>query len=143
MRLEADDMKQSIFINLPVRDLDASKAFFASLGYTLNPQFTNELAACIVISEEIYVMLLTHDFFKTFTPYAICDTSKYTQVLNALNCENRQAVDDIVSKAISAGGKIYKEPQDHGFMYGHGFQDLDGHIWEYFYMDPNHVHKNT
>ena len=135
-------MATKIFVNLPVKNLPNSMTFFKSLGYTFNPQFTDETAACMVISEDIYAMLLTHAKFKAFTPKAICDATQSTEVLVCLSCENRAQVDDFVRKAVAAGGSTYNQPQDYGFMYGHGFQDLDGHIWELMYMDPSAVKKS-
>ena len=128
-------MRTQIFINLPVKNLEASKEFYTALGYTINEQFTNEQAACIVISEEIFVMILTHEFFKGFTGKAIADATNTTEVLNCLSAESRDAVDELVRKAVAAGGTAPRQPQDHGWMYGHGFEDLDGHIWEVGYMD--------
>ena len=132
-------MATKIFVNLPVRDLPKSMAFFAALGYSFNKQYTDETAACLVISEDIYAMLLTHAKFGEFTPKAICDATTTTEVLVCLSCDSRGLVDEIVGKAVAAGGTTYKAPMDYGFMYGHGFQDLDGHIWEYMWMDPNAV----
>jgi uncharacterized protein len=132
-------MTQKIFVNLPVKDLERSKAFFASLGFTFNPQFTNEQAASMIVSDDIYVMLLTENFFKTFTQKAVADATKSTEVLVCLSCESRTKVDEFVAKAIVAGGTSPRAPQDHGFMYGHGFEDLDGHIWELIYMEPGGV----
>ena len=134
-------MAAKIFVNLPVRMLEKSINFFTKLGYKFNPQFTDETAACMIVSEDIFVMLLTEEKFKTFTPKAICDAKKSTEVLMGLSCESRKEVDDMVRKAVFAGGTTYQEPQDHGFMYGHGYQDLDGHIWELFYMDPTAIKK--
>jgi uncharacterized protein len=134
-------MSTNIFVNLPVKDLDHSKAFFSKLGYSFNAQFTDENAACMVVSESIYVMLLTREFFQTFTPKEICDATKSTEVLVCLSSENRAEVDEMVGKAVAAGGTTYKEPQDHGFMYQHGFQDLDGHIWEIVFMEPSAVNQ--
>ena len=130
-------MNTQIFVNLPVKDLDKSIEFFTQLGYTFNPQFTDEIATCMIVSDTIFVMLLTEEKFKTFTPKAICDATKSTEVLACLSCESRANVDDMVRKALAAGGSTYNDPQDHGFMYAHGYQDLDGHIWELVYMDPN------
>jgi uncharacterized protein len=127
-------MDTKIFVNLPVADLPRSLAFFKALGYSHNPQFTDETAACIVISESIHVMVLTHDKFRMFTPKAICDTSKETEVLLCLSCESRQQVEDLVRKAVAAGGSTYAEPKDYGFMYQHSFADPDGHQWELVYM---------
>ena len=132
-------MATKIFVNLPVSDLKKSMEFFSRLGYTFNKQFTDETAACMVISDDIYAMLLTHAKFKEFTPKAICDATKNTEVLVCLSCESRKHVDEIVGKALAAGGSTYKAAMDYGFMYGHGFQDLDGHIWEHMWMDPNFV----
>ncbi len=132
---------QMIFVNLPVRDLARSQRFFEALGFGFNPQFTDETAACMVISETIFAMLLTHEKFATFTPKkaAICDAKQSTEVLIALSRENRAAVDAIVKKAVAAGGTTFSDPQDHGFMYAHAFQDLDGHVWEVMWMDPSAV----
>jgi len=127
-------MARKMFVNLPVKDLKKSIGFFTKLGFTFNPQFSDETATCMIVSEDIFVMLLTHDKFKSFTPKAICDATKSTEVLVCLSCESRENVDDMVRQAVDAGGTTYNQPQDHGFMYGHGFQDLDGHIWELIYM---------
>lgn len=132
-------MATKIFVNLPVKDLKASIGFFTKLGYTFNPQFTDETATCMIISEDIYAMLLTHEKFKVFTPKEICDATKSTEVLVCLSCESREQVDDMVQKAVEAGGTTYNKPQDHGFMYGHGYQDLDGHLWELVWMDPQAI----
>lgn len=128
-------MATKIFVNLPVKSLDRSVQFFTKLGYTFNSQFTDETATCMIVAEDIFVMLLTEAKFQTFTPKAICDATKSTEVLVCLSCESRAQVDELVRKAVAAGGTTYNEPQDHGFMYAHGFQDLDGHIWELIYMD--------
>ena len=128
-------MNKQIFVNLPVKDLDKSVAFFTALGYTFNPQFTDDNATCMIISENsIYAMLLTETFFKTFTDKPIINAKEMTEVLTCLSCESREEVDDLVAKALAAGGKAPRAPQDHGFMYAHGFEDLDGHIWELAYM---------
>ena len=132
-------MATKIFVNLPVKNLNKSVEFFTKLGFNFNAQFTDETATCMIVGEDISVMLLTHAKFKTFTPREICDATKSTEVLVCLSSESREKVDEIVSKAVAAGGSTYKEPQDHGFMYGHGFQDLDGHIWEFIYMEPSAV----
>ncbi len=129
-------MATKIFVNLPVKNLNRSVELFTKLGYTFNPQFTDEAATCMIVAEDIFVMLLTEEKFKTFTPKEICDATKCTEVLVCLSCESREKVDDRVHKAVAAGGTTYKDPQDYGFMYGHGFQDLDGHIWELIYMEP-------
>jgi predicted lactoylglutathione lyase len=134
-------MAMKIFVNLPVNDLNKSIEFFTKLGFTFNPQFTDETATCMIVSEDIFVMLLTHAKFKTFTPKAICDATKSTEVLVCLTAESRDHVNDMVRKAVAAGGATYNEPQDHGFMYGHGFQDLDSHIWELVYMESSAVNQ--
>ncbi|MCM2251142.1 MAG: VOC family protein [Ramlibacter sp.] len=130
-------MSRQIFVNLPVKDLERAKAFFGRLGFGFNPQFTNESGACMVIADGIYAMLLTEPFFQTFTKKPVADASKGTEVLVCLSCESRAEVDELVRKALAAGGKAPNAPQDHGFMYGHGFEDLDGHGWELVYMDPH------
>lgn len=128
-------MNKQIFVNLPVKNLEKSKAFFSALGYTFNPQFTDANAACMIISDNnIYAMLLMEDFFKTFTSKQIANGHEVTEVLTCLSCESRAEVDALVAKAVAAGGKAPRSPQDHGFMYAHGFEDLDGHIWELAYM---------
>lgn len=130
-------MKRQLFVNLAVKDLDKSMTFFRSLGFEFNPQFTGPTGACMIISDENYAMLLTHDFFQSFAPNPIADATKTTEVLNCLSCTSRAEVDELVKKAVAAGGKTYKDPQVHGeMMYGHGFQDLDGHCWELMYMAP-------
>ena len=135
-------MTTKIFVNLPVKDLKRSMEFFTELGYQFNAQFTDETAACMIVSEDIYIMLLTHPKFKVFTPKAICDATKSTEVLVCLSCESREKVDNLVRKAVAASGITYAEPKDYGFMYQHGFQDLDGHIWELIYMEPSAIAKN-
>lgn len=134
-------MARKIFVNIPVKDLKKSMAFFTSLGFTFNSQFTDDTAACMVISEDIYTMLLTEKKFKEFTPNPICDATKSTEVLICLDSDSRADVEATVKKAVAAGGTLYAEPKDHGFMYQHGFRDPDGHIWELFYMDPSFVKK--
>ena len=132
-------MPTKIFVNLSVKNLDRSVEFFTSLGFNFNQQFTDESATCMIVSDDIFVMLLTEEKFKTFTPKEICDAKKYTEVLVCLSLESRAKVDEMVCKAVAAGGATYNEPQDHGFMYAHGFQDPDGHIWELIYMEPGPV----
>lgn len=132
-------MTRQIFVNLPVKNLNKSIEFFTRLGFTFNPQFTDENATCMIVDENIFVMLLVDKYFKTFMPKEICDTSKSAEVLVALSFESRAEVDEIVAKAIAAGGSTYKEPNDMGFMYQHGFQDLDGHLWEVFFMEESAV----
>jgi len=130
---------RKIFVNLPVKDLKKSMSFYEAIGFKNNPQFTDDTGACMVVSEEIYVMILTHEKFQGFTPKQIVDATKSSEVINALSYESRAEVDDVVTKATSAGGAKYAEPQDYGFMYQHGFQDPDGHIWEVFWMDPKGI----
>jgi uncharacterized protein len=130
-------MVTQIFVNLPVKNLDKSIEFFTTLGFAFNPQFTDHTATCMIVADDIFVMLLTEEKFKTFTPNEICDATKSTEVLVCLSVDSRERVDEMVRKAVAAGGSIYNEPLDHGFMYGHGFQDLDGHIWELIYMESN------
>jgi uncharacterized protein len=132
-------MTRQIFVNLPVKDLNKSIEFFTKLGFTFNAQFTDENATCMIIGENIFSMLLVEKYFKTFVTKEICDTTKSAEVLVALSFESRVEVDEIVAKAIAAGGTTYNEPKDHGFMYQHGFQDLDGHIWEIFFMDESAI----
>jgi predicted lactoylglutathione lyase len=127
-------MNKQIFLNVPVADLPRSKAFFQGLGYALNPQFTGDMTACVVISDTIAVMLSTHAKFREFTPKAICDTSKAVEVLFNLSCESRQEVDALVAKAVAAGGSTYDQAEDFGFMYTHSFVDPDGHGWGLFHM---------
>jgi predicted lactoylglutathione lyase len=129
-------MSTKIFVNLPVKNLGKSVGFFTALGYDFDKRFTDETATCMIVTDDIFVMLLTHGKFKTFTPNEICDATKNTEVLVCLSCESRDEVDEMVRKAVAAGGRTYNEPQDHGFMYAHGFQDLDGHIWELVHMRP-------
>lgn len=129
-------MNRKIFVNLPVSNLNKSKAFFESLGFHFNPQFSDDTAACMVISDDIYSMLLTHDKFLTFAPKPVADAKHATEVLVALSCDSREEVDQLVSKACAAGGTTFNEAQDYGFMYSHAFQDLDGHVWELLWMSP-------
>jgi predicted lactoylglutathione lyase len=124
-----------VFINLPVADLPRSIAFFAALGFSTNPQFTDAAGACIAVSDEISVMLLTHARFRDFTPKRICDTSEAVEVLLSLSCESREEVDRLVAKALAAGGTTYDEPEDFGFMYTHSFVDPDGHGWGLLHMN--------
>jgi len=133
-------MSRQIFVNLPIKNMDKSQAFFKSLGFSFNPQFSNEQGACLVISEDhCYVMLLIEPFFSTFTKKSIADADKTTEVLVCISCDSRAEVDELVKKALAAGGKSPNAPQDHGNMYGHGFEDLDGHIWELVWMEPKAV----
>ena len=133
-------MSTKIFVNLPVKDLEKSKEFFLKLGYSFNQQFTDEKAASLVIGEHIYAMLITEPFFKTFIPNKeIADTAKTKEVLVALSTNSKEEVDELTNKAIAAGGRQFREPEDHGFMYARSFEDLDGHVWEVIWMDPGFV----
>ncbi len=129
-------MHKQIFVNLPIADMQKSQAFFKQLGYTFNPDFTNDQGACMVVGDNLYVMLLVKDFFQGFTGKPVADATQSTEVLVCLSCESRAEVDDLVARAVAAGGSAPRPPQDYGFMYGHGFEDLDGHIWELAYMEP-------
>jgi uncharacterized protein len=128
-------MATQIFVNLPVKDLKKAMAFYEAIGFNNNPQFTDDTAACMVLSEHIYVMLLTYNKFKAFTPKAIIDAQQIAGVINALSQSSKEAVDNFVAKAVAAGGKEYREPTDLGFMWQRSVEDLDGHNWEVFYMD--------
>lgn len=131
-------MPSKIFVNLPVKDLEKTMTFFKKLGFEFNPQFTDENAACMVITEgSIFAMLLKEPFFQGFTKKQIADATKTTEVLIALDMESKAAVDDMVAKALEAGGSSYAPPVDHGWMYQHSFADLDGHQWELVYMDES------
>ena len=132
-------MASKIFVNLPVKNLHRSIEFFTKLGFAFNQQFTDETATCMIVTDDIFVMLLTEQKFKAFTPKEICDTKQYTEVLVCLSLESRAKVDEMVRKAVAVGGTTYNEAVDHGFMYGHGFQDLDGHLWELIYMEPSAI----
>jgi len=128
-----------IFVNLPVQDLSRSMAFFKALGYTFNMQFTNEDGACLVLGDDIFVMLVGKPFFKSFITNDIADSKQVAEVIISLSVNSREAVEALVDKALAAGGSPSKEPSDMGFMYNRSFLDPDGHHWEVFYMDPNHV----
>ena len=132
----ADHPSRKLFVNLAVRDLKRSVAFFTELGFTFDPRFTDEKATCMIVSDEAFVMLLEQDRFRDFTRKQLCDTGTHTEALFALSCGSRGEVDALVDTAVAAGGKHALEPQDHGFMYGWSFYDPDGHHWEVFWMDP-------
>jgi hypothetical protein len=134
-------MATKIFVNLPVKDLRRSIDFFTKVGYTFNAQFTDENATCMIIGENIYVMLLVESFFQSFSKKRIPDTATNAQVILALSADSREGVDELVRKAVAAGATTPNEAQDQGFMYGHGFQDLDGHLWEVMYMDPSFIQQ--
>jgi predicted lactoylglutathione lyase len=127
-------MTKQIFLNLPVADLAKSKAFYQALGFSLNPDFSDGTGACVVISDSIFVMLCPHAKFREFTPKAICDTSKAVEVLINLKCASKQEVDDLVARALAAGGSTYDKAEDLGFMYSHSFVDPDGHGWGLFHL---------
>jgi uncharacterized protein len=130
-------MIHQVFLTLPVADLPKSVAFFKALGFTHNAQFSDDTAACIVIHDTLSVMLGTHEKFRSFTPKAVCDTSQAVEVLISLSCDTRERVDELVAKALAAGGTTYDEPEDLGFMYSHSFVDLDGHGWGVLHMPPS------
>jgi predicted lactoylglutathione lyase len=130
-------MATKIFVNICVKDLERSKKFYESIGYSFNAQFTDENAACMVISEDIYAMLLTEPFFARFTNKSIVDASKATEAIICLSADSKEDVDSIIEKAKAAGGNEYREAEDHGWMYQRSFEDLDGHQWEFAWMDPN------
>ncbi len=135
-------MTTKMFVNLPVSDLKKSMVFYEALGFTFNPQFTDDTAACMVISEHNYAMLLTHAKWKQFSSKPIADTHKTASVAIALALDSKQAVDDLAAKAVKAGGREPSPKRDYGFMVQRTFEDLDGHTWEPFFMDPSHVHKS-
>jgi predicted lactoylglutathione lyase len=135
-------MATKIFVNLPVKDLNKSIAFFTKLDFKFNPQFTDEKATCMIVGEDIFVMLLAEDFFKTFTKKEISDATTSTEVILTLSADSREKVEELVNKAVAAGGTTPNEAQDHGWMYGYGFQDLDGHLWEIMYMDPSGMNQS-
>jgi len=132
-------MATKIFVNLPVRDLNRSVEFFTRLGFSFNPQFTDENATCMIVGEDIFVMLLVEKYFKTFTHKEVSDARNSTEVIVSLSTDSREIVDAMISKAVAAGATTPNEPKDYGFMYQHGFQDLDGHLWEIFFMDPGGI----
>jgi hypothetical protein len=130
-------MANQIFVNLPVADLRRSMDFFRHLGFRFNRQFTDEQAACLEIGPNIYAMLLVHERFADFTQKPISDANEVTKVLIAIDADSRAEVDEMIRKTAEAGGHIYADPQDHGWMYGHSFADPDGHQWEVIYMDES------
>ncbi len=132
-------MPTMIFVNLPVTDLERAKAFYSALGFDINQQFTDDKAACIVISDTIFAMIVTKPYFETFSPKTIADTSTSVAAINALSRDSKEEVDAIADKALTSGGLQTNEPQDLGFMYSRSFQDPDGNMWEALWMDPAHV----
>jgi len=135
-------MTTKIFVNLPVKDLNRAVEFFTKLGFKFNPQFTDKNATCMIISEDIFVMLLVEEFFKTFTKKEICNTSKNIEAIIALSAESRENVDEMINKAIEAGGIEPRKPQDHGWMYDRAFEGIDGHLWEITYMNESSLKSN-
>ncbi|WP_286969272.1 VOC family protein [Flavobacterium sp. UBA4854] len=135
-------MKTKIFLNLAVKDLNRAVNFFNELGFSTNPKFTNEQGACIVISDNIFTMLLVEEFYQTFTPKKICDSTTTSEVLISLSMESREKVDETIEKAVKAGGTDYQEAKDYGWMYQRTFLDLDGHHWEVFFMDESQIPTN-
>jgi predicted lactoylglutathione lyase len=127
-------MPTKIFVNTTVNDLKKSQAFFEALGWHFNPDFSDDSAACLVISDTIYAMLHTEASFRRFTSRPICDAKTSNEVLLAVSCESRNEVNSLVDKALAAGGTVFREPEDLGFMFLRSFQDLDGHVWEFFFM---------
>ena len=134
-------MATKIFVNLPVKDLNKTTEFFTKLGFTFNPQFTDENATCMIVGKDIFVMLLVEKFFKTFTKKEISDTTKNTEAIVALSAQSREEVDQMMEKVLGAGGREARDPQDHGWMYGRSFEDINGHLWEIFYMDESAMKK--
>jgi len=134
-------MVKQIFINLPIKDLNKTKEFFKKMGFTFNPKFTDENAACMIIGKNIFAMLLVEKFFKSFTKKEISNYKKNAEVINALAVESKEKVDEIITKAVKAGGKEPREAQNHGWMYGRSFEDIDGHLWEVFFMDESQMPK--
>ena len=134
-------MITNIFVNLPVKDLKKTVEFFTKLGFTFNPQFTDENATCMIVGKDIFVMLLVEKFFKTFTKKEISDTTKNTEAIVALSAQSREEVDRMMEKVLDAGGIEARDPQDHGWMYGRSFEDINGHLWEIFYMDESAMKK--
>ncbi|WP_437874520.1 VOC family protein [Sorangium sp. So ce513] len=130
---------RKLFVNLPVKDLKRSIEFFTKLGFSFNPQFTDDKGTCMIVSEEAFVMLLAEERFKDFTKKRICDTSTFTEGIFTVSATSRAEVDELVKTAIAAGGTHAEAPADHGFMYNWSFYDLDGHHWEVFYMDPSAI----
>jgi predicted lactoylglutathione lyase len=134
-------MSRMIFVNLPVKNLPKSVEFFTALGFEFNPQFTDEKATCMVISEQACVMLLVEPFFRTFIDKEIADAVTHTETIVSLSAESRTEVDDVFERALAAGARPVKDPQDEGFMYSRTFQDLDGHLWDLVWMDPSAIEQ--
>lgn len=132
-------MTTNIFLNLPVSDLQKSIAFFTKLGFSFNPQFTDDKATCMILNEKAYVMLLVREYFQTFIKKEVVDATKSTEAIIAISVDSREAVDAFANTALESGAAPAVDPQDHGFMYNRSFQDLDGHQWEVFWMDPGAI----
>lgn len=130
-------MSTQIFVNFPVKDLGASVDFFTELGYAFDPRMTDDKATCMIVADDIFVMLLVRDFFQTFTTKEVADAATHTEAILCLSAESRQGVDELVDKAMEAGARLAKEPMDQGPMYCRSFHDLDGHLWEILHMDPS------
>jgi predicted lactoylglutathione lyase len=133
---------RKIFVNLAVEDLGRAVEFFTQVGFSFDPRFTDEQATCMIVSEEAFVMLLVEDRFKDFTKKELCDSTTHTEAILAVSAESRAQVDELVQKALEAGGQPANEPMDHGFMYGSSFQDPDGHLWEVIWMDPSALQES-
>lgn len=134
-------MVSDIYINLPVNDLDNAIEFFTKLGFKFNPQFTDEKGSCMIVGDHIYVMLLVHPFFKTFINKGISDAKENSEVILALTLSSKEDVDSMMKKVIDAGGKEFRDPEYAEWMYGRSFEDLDGHVWELFYMDSSKIEE--
>jgi uncharacterized protein len=132
-------METKLFVNLPVKDLKKSIDFFSKLGFKFNPQFSNDDGACMIVSEDAFFMLLHEKFFKTFVRKELADSKQTVEVINALMIDSKEEVDKFADKALSMGATNYRDPDVMDFMYSRSFQDLDGHLWEVGWMDPNHV----
>ncbi|MGD1047123.1 MAG: glyoxalase/bleomycin resistance/extradiol dioxygenase family protein [Candidatus Krumholzibacteriaceae bacterium] len=130
-------MATQIFVNMPVKDLKRSVKFFTKLGYTFDPEFTNKDGTCMIVGKNMFVMLVVKKFFKSFTKKRICDATKCTEAIVTLSMQSRAKVDKMVAKAVAAGATTPRKSKDYGFMYQHGFQDLDGHLWDFIYMRPD------
>jgi uncharacterized protein len=139
MAIPRSQNTRKIFVNLAVKDMNRSKEFFTKLGFEFNPQFTNDQGACMVISEDAYVMLLVEPFFQTFTQRPLCDAALQTEAINGLSCSSRAEVDSLYERALAAGGAPCQAPRDYGFMYSRSFYDVDGHHWEVIWMDPAQI----
>ena len=136
-------MQTKIFLNIAIKDLNRSIAFFTELGFSFNEKFTNDKGTCMIVGENINVMLLVEEFYQTFTKKQICDTKTTSEVLIAISVDSREQVDEIMQKAVKAGGTDYNQANDYGWMYQKTFLDIDGHHWEVFYMDENNIPSNS